>query len=107
MCVVSKDVFKHTYKLVCVFQEAASKMKKIYKRFMKGKACEGKMRSAPLGDVGRGGNLLNLMQFCLLRKGKGKEVRLIKKKRFGKTVSALEPKLLVRKICWLSERELC
>ena len=66
------------------------------------------MRSAPFGDVGGGGNLLNLMQFCLLRKGKGKEVRLIKKKkRFGKTVSALEPKLLVRKICWLSERELC
>ena len=81
MCIVSKDVFKHTYKLVYVFQEAASKMKKIYKRFMKGKACEGKMRSAPFGDVGGGGNLLNLMQFCLLRKGKGKEVRLIKKKK--------------------------
>ena len=39
------------------------------------------MRSAPFGDVGGGGNLLNLMQFCLLRKGKGKEVRLIKKKK--------------------------
>ena len=44
----------------------------------------------------------------LLRKGKRKEVRLKKKKKkFGEAVSALEPKLLVRKICWLSERELC
>ena len=49
MCIVSKDVFKHTYKLVCVFQEAASKMKKIYKRFMKGKACEGKWGVLHLG----------------------------------------------------------
>ena len=28
------------------------------------------MRSAPFGDVGGGGNLLNLMQFCLLEREK-------------------------------------
>ena len=42
-----------------------------------------------------------------LRKGKREKLRLKKKKKFGKAVSALEPKLLVRKICWLLERELC